>query len=305
MDQSSIKCQEAKELDLVTFLEQLGYHPASIHQIDYWYLSPLRTEKNPSFKVNRKINRWYDHGIGRGGTLVDFGMEYYHCSLREFLDRLTRDLPTLSFHSSILKECSDPLLTDSGDAHQRTGIKLLDILGLHSFNLLLYLSNRAIPVGLGSQYCQEIIFEINGKRQRAIGFKNDQGGYELRNEYFKGTSKPKDITYLHGGRGGVAIFEGFIDFLSYLAQKQGKTIIMPNFLVLNSLSQFERSRPLIETHPEVQLFLDRDQAGKAVTSRAMGLGKIYVDHSSLYDGYKDLNEWWVSSAKAGSTTQKK
>ena len=55
---------------------------------DYWYLSPLRNEKSPSFKVNRTKNLWYDHGIGKGGTLVDFGILYYRCSVKEFLAKL-------------------------------------------------------------------------------------------------------------------------------------------------------------------------------------------------------------------------
>ena len=28
----------------------------------------------------------------------------------------------------------------------------------------------------------------------ALGFKNDSGGYELRNEFFKGSNSPKDVT---------------------------------------------------------------------------------------------------------------
>ena len=32
---------------------------------------------------------------------------------------------------------------------------------------------------------------------KAIGFKNNAGGYELRNEYFKGSSCPKYISYFN------------------------------------------------------------------------------------------------------------
>ena len=33
----------------------------------YWYLSPLRNERTPSFKVNDRINEWYDFGEATGG----------------------------------------------------------------------------------------------------------------------------------------------------------------------------------------------------------------------------------------------
>ena len=78
----------ARQLDLVEYLQDLGHHPQKIRGNDYWYLSPLRDEKTASFKVNRKLNLWYDHGLGKGGSLIDFGVLYFNCSVKEFLERL-------------------------------------------------------------------------------------------------------------------------------------------------------------------------------------------------------------------------
>jgi hypothetical protein len=50
---------------------------------DHWYLSPLREEKTPSFKVDRRINVWYDHGTGKGGDLIDFGTLFYRCTVEQ------------------------------------------------------------------------------------------------------------------------------------------------------------------------------------------------------------------------------
>jgi len=63
---------EAKQIDLVDYLAALGHRPQKIRNKDYWYHSPLRDEKTASFKVNRSLNVWYDHGIGKGGNLIDF-----------------------------------------------------------------------------------------------------------------------------------------------------------------------------------------------------------------------------------------
>ena len=79
---------EAKEMDMVQYLSLLGYEPSKIRNNDYWYRSPLREEKTPSFKVNRKLNRWYDHGLGKGGNIIDFGIQYYSCSVGEFKKKL-------------------------------------------------------------------------------------------------------------------------------------------------------------------------------------------------------------------------
>ena len=71
MKTQPLLCKQANQIDLVNYLEKLGHRPQKIRSNDYWYLSPLREEKTPSFKVNRKMNVWYDHDMGKGGTLVD------------------------------------------------------------------------------------------------------------------------------------------------------------------------------------------------------------------------------------------
>ncbi|MBE8712674.1 CHC2 zinc finger domain-containing protein [Sphingobacterium hungaricum] len=84
-----LSIEEAKEMDMVNYLSSLGHEPLKIRNNDHWYLSPLREEKTPSFKINRKLNRWYDHGLGKGGNLVDFGIEYHRCTVGELLDSLS------------------------------------------------------------------------------------------------------------------------------------------------------------------------------------------------------------------------
>ena len=81
-------CAEARQIDLVGYLAQLGHHPVQVRHPNYWYLSPLRKEKTPSFKVNQKLNCWYDHGLGQGGNLIDFGIRYHGCTVSELLHHL-------------------------------------------------------------------------------------------------------------------------------------------------------------------------------------------------------------------------
>lgn len=54
-----ITCAEAKKIDLVQYLSDLGFEPNKIRGNDYSYCSPLSEEKEPPFKVNRKFNVWY------------------------------------------------------------------------------------------------------------------------------------------------------------------------------------------------------------------------------------------------------
>src|SRR5690349_21237349 len=96
MENKLFTCARAKEIDLVDYLFSLEFKPAKIRNNDYWYLSPLRDEKEASFKVNRKLNMWYDFGLGKGGDLIDFGILYYKCSVSALLEKLKQN--SLSFH---------------------------------------------------------------------------------------------------------------------------------------------------------------------------------------------------------------
>ena len=275
----------AKEMDMVVYLSRLGFEPAKKRHGDYWYLSPLRDEHIPSFKVNRRINRWYDHGLGKGGNLVDFGILYHRCSVSEFLKKIKDDL---YFHQ--------PVIHRPAKEEKERKITILKDFPVSSFVLLKYLEQRRIPLDIAETYCREVRYELKDKTYYGIGFKNDSGGYEIRNPYFKASSSPKDVTTFNNGAKEASVFEGFTDFLSFLAIQSNKPKADTDFLVLNSASFFEKSRHFMEQHEKIRLYLDRDTTGQSYTRYALSLNKKYKDESALYKGHKDLNEWLVNSA---------
>jgi len=92
---------------------------------------------------------------------------------------------------------------------------------LTSPTLCRYLTDRKIPVDITKMYCKEVDFEINNKRYTTIGFENRSGGFELRYQHFKGSSSPKDVSYLEINTAKeVAVFEGFFSFLYYQTLQQ-------------------------------------------------------------------------------------
>ena len=136
-----------------------------------------------------------------------------------------------------------------------------------------------------------------GKKQSAIGLKNDADGYELRNETFKGSS-PKSITTISNNADDISVFEGFFNFLSWqvLLSKDNEleiqhlTKIQTDFLILNSLSFFEKRETQMQKYSLVHLFLDRDASGVKATRKAVLSNSIYKNLSELYKGFKDLND---------------
>ena len=48
----------------------------------------------------------------------------------------------------------------------------------------------------------------------------------------------------------------------------------------------------MERHERINLYLDRDNGGMKTTKQALEIdNKKYQDHSDLYNGYTDVNEW--------------
>lgn len=283
-----LSISEAKEMDMVNYLSSLGHEPLKIRSNNFWYLSPLRSENTPSFKINRKLNRWYDHGLGKGGNLIDFAIAYHGCTIGELLEKLAGN-PSLQ---------RPVILSPKTVTEPDNKIKVLAHFPLTSLALLRYLNQRRIPIEIADQYLREVKYELKDKTYYGIGFKNDFNGYEIRNPYFKGSSSPKNITTFNNGANEVAIFEGFMDFLSFKSIHQKEPEDRFDFVVLNSLSFFERARPFMEQHQSIRLYLDTDIAGQNYSRYALSLSKKYRDESHLYKHYKDLNDWLVNIGKA-------
>lgn len=284
-------CEQARELDIVSYLSSLGFEPQKIHCQDYWYLSPLRSEKTASFKVNRKLNGWYDHGIGKGGNLIDFGILFHNCTIGELLRSLNGHL---SFHKRPLPH------PDKKMDEVRVIIK--EIRPLHSMVLIRYLHSRKIPLKIAERFCREISFEMDGKLYYSIGFPNDAGGYELRNSFCKNSSSPKDISTIKNGATKVAVLEGFFDFLSLVSILPERDFNKWDYCILNSLSFFEKAKPVMDQYLSIHLFLDNDKAGQNCSHYTISFDTKYKDESGLYKNYKDLNEWLIKIGKQYPST---
>ena len=160
--------------------------------------------------------------------------------------------------------------------------------------LLDYLAKRGIPSGIATRECVEVHYRTRGKWYFGIGFRNRKDGLEIRNPYFKGSTSPKDITHLRHGAGGngkatALVFEGFMDYLSYLTLKQGKPV--PDCVVLNSVGNLPGALDVLKGYGHVCCFLDNDDAGRKTTEEIRRRCGSVTDKAVHYLPHKDLNEF--------------
>jgi len=289
-----------KRYSIVEYLERKGIRPVRRTPAYAMYRSPLREETHPSFKVDTEKNLWIDYAEGRGGSIIDLYMRLEDCTLSEAIYRLGQNASEyiVPSSSSPKRETSiSPKQTENTMASgTRRLISISDTLPPH---LQEYLTKeRCIDLEKATPFLKCISYEVRGRRYEAIGFANSSGGYELRdNNTFKGTIAPKDITPIFEDmEQPVCLFEGFMDFLSFLSMKGEVT---NQCLVMNSVSNVARSIHYLNERniTSVRAFLDNDDAGRKAVQEFVNAGFKVEDMSVHYRNNKDLNEYHVSRVR--------
>lgn len=282
--------QEAKQIRIADYLQSLGYTPVKQQSNSLWYKSPFRQETEASFKVNTELNQWSDYGLGRGGNIIALAEELYASDyvlylLGKIAER-TPHIRPVSF--SFRQQASEP------------SFQQLEVRELTHPALLRYLQERGIDTDLARSECKELHFIHNGKPYFAIGFPNVAGGYEVRNRFFKGCIAPKDISHVRQQgepREKCLVFEGMMDYLSFLTLRMKNCPTMPNldgqdYIILNSVSNVSKAIDALHGYERIHCLLDNDEAGRnAYLELAREFCGHIRDFTDNYNGHKDLNDY--------------
>ena len=280
MKKEKLQCNIARKIPIGEFLKKSGYSPVKENQNSAWYLSPIRKEKEASFKVSKVLNRWYDHGIGKGGNIIDLVIEMNHnCDVNEALAILERNTPSFSFQQQNSFAVLKP----------EAKIQIDKVMPLRHPALLNYLKRRNIGVEAALKYAKQVYYHLKGTRYFAIGLENVSGGWELRNPYFKNSASPKDYSFFSSSKQILSVTEGMFDFFSLLTLYPSLPL-KSDFLVLNSVSFIDRIQKVALPYSKVGLYMDNDPAGKKATRQLLKDIPNSVDMSALYKNKKDLNQ---------------
>ena len=262
------------------YLAARRIHPARDRGYYGLYHSPLREDHTPSMKVNYDKNLWIDYGTGEGGTLIDLVMQMERCDAGEAMRRLERHIGGMSVSSFIGKNPT---------SQRPHSIVVEKVRPLESLALLDYLTERSIDLAAARAHCSEVHYHVAGKSYFAVGFRNDVGGWELRNRYFKGCTS-KAPTTRRGDYPTCLVFEGFMDYLSYLTLKRDPNPLH-DAVVLNSVTNLAKALPFIASHERVYTYLDNDEAGRKATAELKKACRNLSDQSVHYRLHNDLNDY--------------
>lgn len=313
-----MRTQEAFKINILDCAGKIWLEFYKIYLNPEWkqehiFKAPNRFDKNPSIYINPSKNVWYDNGGENiGGWIISFVNYIYWNEIHDtknalkILDGL---FPHLKHPSKLNKakkalfiaENKSPTLWDNGKKEKEGVFEILSIQELYYYPLKNYLTeDRGINLKYASSYVKQINYKnINTwKSFFWVGFKSWEA-YSIRQKNFKGFvwNKP-NISIIKSNSEKVLIFEGFIDFLSYLtAKKTNKPLYTA--IVLNSAVMIWKAIKYIKENPEIKevlFFRDRDTAGlKTFKKIELDLSNIkIIDMSENIKPFKDLNDWLIN-----------
>lgn len=273
--------EEIRDMPVTDFLHKLGEKPVRQRGNEVWYHAPYRSDKTPSCCVNTKKNIWNDFGTGMGGDI--FTLAGLMINSNDFMTQAkyigeVTDNPI---------ECSKPPKYEPEPiVPQFTDV---EVKALGHPALLAYLRERGIPSDIATENCVEIHYRLHDKQYFAIGFSNENGGYEIRNKFFKGSIPPKAVSLIRNGSATVNVYEGFMDYLSGLTLGYGRT---EDNLVLNSVANREKAYRHLDGYDQIKCWLDNDDAGKkCLEALQKRYGEKVKDFSVVFRPCKDVNEY--------------
>ena len=286
---------EKQNLLQTPVIEILAHYGKDIRQSGRnMYFSPFRDERTASFSVKPGGFLWFDFGIGEGGGALDLVCRLSGCRRNEAMDILaTINGKYPNLEQEVRRRRAEPKRTASAVIITKVRQTFTNT------RLISYAESRGISKEILDRNCQQVDYRLASRPNviiTAIGFMNDNGGYSLRSSRTK-ISSSSFISTIKGpedARGRIFVFEGFFDYLSYLAIR--KTVsLRESALVLNGVGNVSHALKVLEGYREVNLLLDNDDAGRKCRDiiwdhlTGEGLSINVCDLSALYGRHKDLN----------------
>lgn len=219
-------------------------------------------QRTGSIAVDDKTNVWYDHAAGRGGDIIQAVQVFENKNFFESVERLSDSVPVISFIPRQKSETTPKIVVEkvSEIAHEA---------------LVNYIRGRGLEPGEIFQFAKEVHWRNKGKRYFAIGFPDESGGWVLRSSIFKGNILGGGISIeILGNPERTKIFEGWIDFLSYLKLSGSKDF---KGIILNSTANLTMQLMLdiLKEGEKVELYLDNDATGESYTNNFIKVAQIY------------------------------
>ena len=275
-----MNCKQFNTIKLEEVLQILGHLPTKQTEKEAWFLNPFAIENHASFKINKNLNYWYLHSEGIGGNNINFMQKYLKASVKEVLEWAENQ----NFSSFQNQNFPNQKLENLHKNYE-----IIEVKEIRHPALMEYLKTRKVENQ--TEFLKEIQYQMNDKNYFGIGFKNDSGGYEIRNKYSKICLGKKDVLTIKNDSENLKIFEGFFDFLSFKNIEKSVGNETSDYLILNSVSMIHNIKNSLGNYENIELYFDNDEAGDRAVEMLKSKTENIEDCRELYSDFKDLNDF--------------
>lgn len=325
MKQFIDRAPEAKNVNLLAFVESLGYYPVSKKGDKAMFLSPLREEKSPSFSIYRYNGTWfwYDFGTGEKGDGIEFVKRLYGVGFPEALDIL--------LGARIVESTSDNNTSEGPSDYYETGADKIEWVreqycsaikaGTLSGNP--YFEGKQVQSYSSMGSCLNTFKWLKTERVNKYGKPvwevdkvlpvhdtSEQGAYvivpipypsrmrglecrKLNDPSRRFTLGQKTLWVLKRDTSRILVAESYLDALA------GEIIMKDNKMTLcalNGVGMVDQLKDLVKLYKprEVLLALDDDDPGREAQEKAIKIIRPFADITIINDhkmaGVKDLHK---------------
>lgn len=294
-----VNMDDLREIPISDFLARLGHHPVRKSGKELFYHSMLRETKRdtPSLTVWDEGGKWIDRGGSnstgiQAGGIVQLGLAYW--PQLSFVEVLNKIKETCDMNVSMIPDYTPAAQYPTEPEPKGYTFELVRTQPIgKNFVLTKYLESRGI-FDVAGGHLNEIYYRNRHQSDNklpfyAIGWKNELGNWEFTNaKGFKSSIGAKGISVIPGNPYHAVLFEGYLDYLSWL--KIERPVPAPTAIVLNSIVQLHTAIERIKDIPVINVYFDNDDSGRGCTKRLMEIFPYAKDCSGEYHGYKDYND---------------
>ncbi|QEM07840.1 hypothetical protein DIU31_031675 [Mucilaginibacter rubeus] len=294
-----------EQVSLTGLLARLGYQPAHNSGREILYRNVLHEDgKKPSLCVNDNLGMWYDHGTGKGGNVIDFGLAFWPgLEIKEVCGKLHEIMEqAIPAAVSILKPSRRKRHKTLIQPYYRVD-KVCDLGKTPSIRL--FLEKRGIweeAQGILQEvHYHSVHAKLQPRQFFAAGHRNDSGSWQVRNKYFKGCLGNKGLTLLTGDSRRLCVFKDIFDYLSW---KHDHPELPDSALIINSYSLLAAAIKTAMRYPAISVYFDHTPEGHQSLRQFITELPYAADGTPAFSGHHDYSEKRRTEARAAYEAQK-
>lgn len=293
-----------EQVSLTGLLARLGFQPAHTSGREIMYRNVLHEDrKKPSLCVNDNLGVWYDHGTGKGGNVIDFGLAFWPgLGMKDVCGKVYEVMQqAVPATVSLLKHTRRKQRKTLVQPYFKID-KVCELGKTPSIRQ--YLERRGIW-----QEAQGILQEVHyhsvhsklqPRQFSAAGHRNDAGSWQVRNKYFKGCLGNKGLTLFPGDTRRMVIFKDIFDYLSW---KHDYPELSDSVLMINSFKQLEPAIKVAMRYPYLTVYFDHSPDGRQSLRQFITELPYAADGTSAFQGHHDYSEKRRTEARAAREAQ--